>query len=180
MSKPTHVYLDLFMLNDDLNPSSRPPALSFNENRNKSFLEGDASDYFLTIARFNIQTANSLPVFIPSILVGQPNVNKTVYSISILNKATGDVYTLNVDYVPPNTNTDLPTPPITVQDYTSRYYHIYNYQYFISMVSQTLITLWGMMGPTGPAARVFPFIEFNTDTYTSILNVNTTYFTGNL
>ena len=46
MSKPTHVYLDLFMLNDDLNPSSRPPALSFNENRNKSFLDGDASDYF--------------------------------------------------------------------------------------------------------------------------------------
>ena len=78
MSKPTHVYLDLFMLNDDLNPSSRPPSLSFNENRNKSFLEGDASDYCLTIARFNIQTANSLPVFIPSILVGQPNVNKTV------------------------------------------------------------------------------------------------------
>ena len=52
MSKPTHVYLDLFMLNDDLNPSSRPPALSFNENRNKSFLEGDASDYFFNNCSF--------------------------------------------------------------------------------------------------------------------------------
>jgi hypothetical protein len=34
-------------------------------------LDGDASEYFCTIARFTLQTGNSLPVFIPVIDTSQ-------------------------------------------------------------------------------------------------------------
>ena len=70
MSKPYHIYLDLDVLNSDTAPSSRAPVLSFEETRTHPFLEGSASDYFVSIVRFSIQTGTSLPVFIPRIATG--------------------------------------------------------------------------------------------------------------
>ena len=170
-SDPFHIYIDLDVLNDDLNPTSRPPALAFEETRTHPFLEGNASNYFVTISRFNIQTGSSLPVFIPSILTGQTDINKTVYTCSIKNTVTGLFSTLNIQYVPSNLNTPLPTAPTVSQDYTSRYYYVMNYQDFISMVNTCLATLWGSIGPTGPLSQMVPYIEFDPDKYTNILNV---------
>ena len=54
MSKPFHVYLDLDVLNNDTNPASKAPQLSFEETRTQPFLDGTAEDYFVAIARFSI------------------------------------------------------------------------------------------------------------------------------
>ena len=51
MATPTHVYLDLDVRNDDVETVSSPPPLNFDETRLHPFLNGDASDYFCTIAR---------------------------------------------------------------------------------------------------------------------------------
>ena len=92
MATPFHIYLDLEVRNDDTVTAGRaPPPLSFEETRTQPFLDGDASEYFCTIARFTLQTGNSLPVFIPAIDTSQipPGVlltyapqNQTVYKIS--------------------------------------------------------------------------------------------------
>ena len=86
MATPTHVYLDLDVRNDDVETVSSPPPLNFDETRLHPFLNGDASDYFCTIARFTLDTSNSIPVFIPEIDTNQqtdtPNRNKTIYRIS--------------------------------------------------------------------------------------------------
>jgi hypothetical protein len=88
MSKPYHIYLDLDVLNSDTAPTSRAPVLSFEETRTQPFLEGSASDYFVSIVRFSIQTGTSLPVFIPRIATGATDnptndINKTIYKITM-------------------------------------------------------------------------------------------------
>ena len=88
MATPTHVYLDLDVRNDDVETVSSPPPLNFDETRLHPFLNGDASDYFCTIARFTLDTSISIPVFIPEMDTNQPgstpNRNKTIYKISFL------------------------------------------------------------------------------------------------
>ena len=51
MTTPSHVHLDLDVRNDDVETVSSPPPLNFDETRLHPFLNGDASDYFCTIAR---------------------------------------------------------------------------------------------------------------------------------
>ena len=79
MSDSFHVYLNLDVVNDC---STDDKPLIFSETRTIPFLE-NASDYFLTVARFNLQTANNFPIFIPSIAVGQSDPDTTVYKIRI-------------------------------------------------------------------------------------------------
>ena len=171
MSSPIHVYVDMDITNDDTNPTSRPPQLNFEVTRNHPFLEGNSGNYFVTISRFNIQTGSSLPVMIPDIEPNQPNINKTVYKLSIVNTVTNTPYTLSISYIPSNLNTASPTSPVTTQDYTSRYYYIMNYQDFIGMMNVTLTQLWGMAGPTGPVSKATPFVEWDAQNNIGIINL---------
>ena len=70
MNDPYHVYMDLDVINNDYNTTSKP-SLRFEETRNTPFLPGDSADYFCSIVRFNIQTGNTLPAFIPRIRRGR-------------------------------------------------------------------------------------------------------------
>ncbi len=76
MSGPHHVYLDLDVINNNHTFIGLPPYLRFEETRNRRFLDGDSSDYFCNIVRFTIQTGNTLPVFIPSVVIGQTTQTK--------------------------------------------------------------------------------------------------------
>ena len=88
MSKPIHTYLDLDVVNNNLNSNAVAPQLRFEENRNTPLLEGESSEYFCSIFRFSIQTGNSLPIFIPRVDTGQTGVNKTVYKVSLYLEAS--------------------------------------------------------------------------------------------
>jgi hypothetical protein len=79
MSDPTHVYLNLDVVN---NSTTTAQPLVFNETRNMPFLS-NSENYFCSVVRFTLQTSNSLPVFIPDILTGQSDVNTTVYAITM-------------------------------------------------------------------------------------------------
>ena len=83
MSGPNHIYLDLGVINSNYNQSGPPPYLRFEEVRNTPFLDGDSAEYFCSIVRFTIQTGNTLPVFIPNVVIGQDNQKKTIYAISL-------------------------------------------------------------------------------------------------
>ena len=85
MHAPYHVYLDLDVINNDYENKGYPN-LRFEETRNNPFLEGDSSEYFCSIVRFTIQKGKTLPVFIPRILVGQADVNLTIYVVSLRYK----------------------------------------------------------------------------------------------
>ena len=100
-------------------------------------LDGDSSEYFCSIVRFTIQTGNTLPVFIPSVSVGQDNPNKTIYTLSLTYTYKGVNYisTNNVIYVPEDKTAPIPAPPLLQQDFSSKYYYVYNYSHFVGLVN---------------------------------------------
>ena len=152
MSKPFHVYLDLDVLNNNTDPTAPAPALSFGETRTQPFLDGTAEDYFVAIARFSIQTGGSLPVFIPAIQTGQSNVNQTVYIITLVyNGVSGTGTIIHV----PQPTAQLPSAPTTVQDFSTDYYYIYNYQDWIGMVNTAFQTAFTNLTANLTTASIF-------------------------
>ena len=147
MYDPYHVYMDLDVINNDYNSTSNPQ-LRFEETRNTPFLPGDSADYFCSIVRFNIQTGNTLPVFIPKVQTGQSDVNKTIYQVALMWDTGGDTVTgqydqfgyASVTYTPEDLTAPLPAVPTTAQDLSSTYYHVYNYQHFTRLVNQAIET----------------------------------------
>ena len=127
MQDPHHVYLDLDVINNNYTQEGPRPYLRFEETRNTPFLEGDSSEYFCSIVRFSIQTGNTLPVFIPSIQLGQNNINLTIYKVSLRCVVNGIEYnaTTPINYTPEHETTAIPDPPMTKQDLSSTYYYIY-------------------------------------------------------
>ena len=129
MTDPTHIYMNLDVVN---NSTSKSQPLVFNETRNMPFLS-NSEDYFCSVVRFTLQTSNSLPVFIPDILLGQDNVDITVYAISMaLTKyttdaggtITSDTYGASryIDYKPLDLTQPEPAPPQTEVDLSSQYF----------------------------------------------------------
>jgi hypothetical protein len=138
LQDPHHVYLDLDVINNDYTANGTRPYLRFEEIRNTPFLDGDSAEYFCSIVRFTIQTGNTLPVFIPSIVIGQANPNLTIYTVTLTYLATS--VTRNVIYWPEDATAPLPMPPMTAQDISSTYYYVYNYSHFVEMVNAALRT----------------------------------------
>ena len=131
-----HTYMNLDVVN---NSSTTPQRLVFNMTRTIPFLS-NAEDYFLTVARFNLQTSNSLPVFIPDIQTSQGNPNLTVYTITLTatNQGTTMSRTLPVIYEPSDTSQPIPSPPTTSVDKSTSYYWVYNVNDWVSMLNTTL------------------------------------------
>ena len=78
-SLPYHVYMDLGVDSHDFS-FSNIPLLRFEETRGYPFLAGDSAGYFCSGVRFSVQTANSLPVFIPKI---DPNGDVVINGIPL-------------------------------------------------------------------------------------------------
>ena len=183
MHDPYHVYMDLDVINNDYTSQSKPQ-LRFEETRNTPFLPGDSADYFCSIVRFNIQTGNTLPVFIPRILTGQSDVNKTIYKVTvqdaILTGSDTMLYftgTASIMYEPEDLTAPVPASPFHGQDLSSSYYYVYNYQHFINLVNKALASAFGQcrnaiyayMGGTkdwwgGLGKAVVPYLVFDVDT----------------
>ena len=191
MSTPFHIYLDLEVRNDDTFFTSLPqPPLNFEETRTQPFLDGDASEYFCTIARFTLQTGNSLPLFIPAIDTKQTSVilpegritppqNVTIYKISFWelpeegSTVRGQLLQQNVVYQPSDYSAPLPQPPTGPegQDLRGEYYYVRSYQDFINMINLTLMNLYNrIIVPTGGVTRYNPpYMEWDNTSCTATL-----------
>ena len=133
----SHVYVDLDAANNDLASDIRAPALRFQETRNAPYIGGSA-DYLCSFIRFSIQTGISFPVFIPRIELGQEDVNKTVYAITldIKGKFGGSSQTCTQQVQFTTMDATAPTPEKTLQrqDLPSASYYVYNYIDVINLV----------------------------------------------
>ena len=65
-SLPHHVYYDASIINNDQSGTKPPPRLNFQDIRSTPVLSSPEL-YELSVVRFNLQTANSLPIWIPTI-----------------------------------------------------------------------------------------------------------------
>jgi len=126
----------------------RDPKARYNENRDTAIIK-DCSKYYFSIVRFTMNGPDlDLPLLIPRIELGQPNINLTVYYISqslevsynipAVGVRTNTFYTSQpIIYQPQNINSRLPLPPLTTQDLGTAYYFINNYFHMVNLVNNT-------------------------------------------
>lgn len=177
MSDPTHIYYNLELVNNETTGNNVPRHFSMIETRNSPYLQ-TPEDYYMSVVRFQLQSP-SLPVFIPAILLGQIDVNKTAYSINMEIIRNGVNYSeqTHIQYVAADITQKIPSPPLQAQDLTSNYYYIFSYQQWIRMINTafttclTNLTQLVLAGGGGPMpTNNPPFMEFNLDT--QIANIN--------
>jgi hypothetical protein len=154
--------------------------LQYNETRSVPFLY-DPESYYLSIVRFTLDTS-TLPVFIPEIKIqGDPNL--TVYSVTLSWTDPASKVKYNAQeclrFIPQDKTRPTPLPPLRTkngfQDNSNGYYNVYNYQYVIFLVNNTLAATHATLkaklpkGVTLPSDHP-PIMTWNTDNNTAILN----------
>ena len=159
-----HTYMNLDVVN---NSSTIPQRLVFNMTRALPCLSY-AEDYFLTVARFNLQTSNSLPVFIPDIVVGQNDYDLTVYNVTVsaTNNGISSTQTVPILYRASDTTQPIPSPPSQTVDKSSSYYWVYNVSDWV-MLNSTLAnatTLLNNVIAGGLSAVKAPYIQYDLTT----------------
>ena len=152
MTQPTQIYYDLDVVNT-VQPSqttaqaAQPNRLTFTEIRSSPILD-NPSDYFLSIVRFSLDTAGSMPLFIPQIELnnssGGTPWNNTVYYLTVeYNPAAAPQDRLikkeRVIWVPQSAIYPVPgVAPATIQANTEPYYWCNNIQSFVCMMNEAL------------------------------------------
>ena len=174
-NSPDHIYLDCIVSNNDDGNNTPNMALSFSEIRDTEIIPAPASDWYLSISRFYLESPN-LPVLLMPILTNQSNINKSSLSITMTYKSFE--YQQYLTYVPANVSDVLPSPPLTTVDYNSTYYDIYSYQNFINMINTAFtaayngLTVVAGAGGNGLPTAYPPYFEFDPNAEKAILNAD--------
>lgn len=162
---PDRIYYNVVLGNDETSQSYT--YANYKRNFTQSLIN-KPSDYYLSIVRFQIPTAD-IPLLIPEI-ESYPNtdVNKTVYTVTLnyQNFTSGPVHVM-FETVVPNT-----TPrPITAQDPNpmknpNDYYFIYTYRHFIRLVNNAYVTAYNLLNTAagGVLTAGPPFITYDPTT----------------
>jgi len=183
MDEDDHIYLDINMINDDRTGTAPTPYLYFNENRNNPIL-ASARDYYLSVVRFNLQTA-SLPIFLPQVDLTQTNPNVLIYKICLVYD--GIESPVNLVWIPQDFNATPPSLPLDNADINSSYYNCYSYQHFIFAIVNkgfttafnNLVSLCATAGKTLPS-NYAPFFEWDIPTLKAILDTDVLGYDQNL
>lgn len=166
---PCHLYYDLEVANQSLSDTSAAPSeLSFTEVRASAVLS-NPNEYFMSIVRFSVDTAGSLPIFLPQIDLAQstdpavnPNFpNQTIYSLSFNYTdpavpalvAPGITITRNIIYKPHSTQTAInslpqfkpPVAPLTIDKSTTEYFWVQSFYWWINMINTTMANAWAAL-----------------------------------
>lgn len=170
-----HIYVDIMAINDDRTGTVAAPKLYINESRNNPILM-NASDYYLSIIRFNLQTA-SLPVFLPQVDLTQTDPTKLIYEVCL--SYDGIDASQNLIWIPQDYNAQPPSVPLDYTDVNSAYYNCYSYQHFIfacldkafQLAFTKLQTLATAAGKTLPS-NYPPFMEWDPTTGKAIIDAD--------
>ena len=163
-NNPDKVYYDINIANV-LSQTSQPPIVSFKEQRQNAFIN-NSGDYYFSIIRFQVDT-NTLPLFVPEIQPNQPNINLTVYSITL--SYLGTDFQVDVIWNPQNAFARQPSPPDQtynkLQDNSTGYYYAFNYTYVIQLIQAAFDSAHASLIAAFPAVALShsPTIIWNTD-----------------
>lgn len=178
---PDQIYFDLSVTNFQ-STTTQPPVFYFNESRTIPFIY-NPEDYFLSILRFTIETG-SLPVAIPSIQPNQPDIHKTIYSVTLewtdpatlINHSSNEVF---VNFSPQDKSPAAanPVPPNQtangLQDNSRGYYNYYNYQPLVGIITQAMESAYNLLKTNAGAAILptiyAPFLNWDTSSDTAVL-----------
>jgi hypothetical protein len=165
---PDIVYYNADIINDNALQQVQlglDPVVRFQETRSTALIK-DISQFYFSIVRFTMNGPNKdLPLFIPSIQLGQSDLNLTAYSVGLqLRKEVligGNPFTFSgyarrfVKYRTETTayaafNIQLPNPPIESQDIRGVYYNVYSFQHWLDLMNDTLVLTQTSADPLSP------------------------------
>lgn len=178
---PDKLYYDITITNLQTR-TTPPPVAYFNESRNTPFVY-KPEDYYFSIIRFTLDTP-TLPIFTPDIEPYQGDKDKTIYSFTLqwTNPiAPFQTFTQQtfVNFIPQDKEAVVPRPPNGtvngLQNNSTGYYNIYNYQYWIYLCNLTFTQCFNDLnaqvvgaGLTLPTTNA-PVLNFDTQNDIAIL-----------
>ena len=178
-----HYYYDLDVLNNNVSGNQQAVVFKFLETRNQPYLYCP-ENYFMSVVRFTLQTP-SLPVFIPTVLLGQSDPNKLVYAVTLEYNYTSPVgsnvpnfsgsFTQNLIFVSPDKTQPTPAPPLVSQDFSSTYYYLYSYTQWVAMINTAFAIAFGDGSTTTTAGLTGLFNAWKTTNNTAITAWNATH-----
>jgi hypothetical protein len=181
-SSPDKLYFDIQIENLN-NIDQVPTFLSFIETRNTPLLH-TPEEYYMSVVRFTIDTP-TLPVFTPSIQYNSTNRNLTIYSVTLTwTNPVAPFQQFNqqtfITFSPQDLASPLPVPPSAtankLQDNSTGYYYIYNYQYWVGLINQTFTACFNALNVQVVAAGLVlptthaPVMTFDTQNNIAIIN----------
>jgi len=183
---PDTVYYDCSIINNDQSATKKPPRIVFNDIRTIPILTSP-EQYQLSVIRFSLQCANSLPIFIPFIQINNvdEDPNLTTYSMTMTynfngeDNSSGQVYII---HIPTNIAEPIPTLKTLEDVYNSDYYYVYSYNTIVDMLNKCLIDAFQQLlnvanfnGINLPSNNV-PYFEWDPDNSKFILNGDSVSF----
>lgn len=135
---PTHTYLDINVYNAPLNNNKKVPLIYY-EQRNSSILDSPANHYYMSIVRFQLQTAD-LPIFQFKVDTsnGNTNINRGVYTFTVMWKGSRlHQYTHPIIWAPEDLSASVPT---SINDLNNKdeYYYAFSVQHIIRVFNQAV------------------------------------------
>jgi len=156
------IYYDLTVSNFQ-STTTFPPVFYYNEQRTMPFIHCP-EDYYLSIIRFTMETG-TLPLFIPSIVPNQANINLTIYSVTLEIVIAAVTYSVTtpIIWVPQDASAPIPAAPnVTqnkLQDDSTGYYNCYNYTWLVQLITNAFKTCFIALNALVVAAgQVLPTI----------------------
>ena len=183
----SHIYYNINISNDysgydissngqimPVDTNTKELQLVFNQSRAQPYLI-NPSKYFLSVQRFTIESPN-LPVFICQPIVGQPNVNRSIYQITMVRESDGAVAFDEIIWQPDDKSVPIPSGTVTTSWQTNKYYYCYSYQHFIDLINNTFEEFLTAGFVTGTA----PYMYFDATTHLATVGGNVTLYRTDL
>ena len=140
--------------------------LAFEQTRTIPYIY-NPRDFFMSVVAFEMDT-QSVPVFIADPIVGQTDVNKLVYTITMEYSppalAPHVVVQRNVIWFPEDASATVPTGLVPDAYNMDPYYYAYTYQHLISVINANLQIVWDAIGSPvvgGNNTSIFLTLENN-------------------
>ena len=187
---PSNIYYDANIINNDQSGTKNAPVLQFQDIRSTPILSHPQL-YELSVVRFNLQSANSLPLWIPNIQLDQGvnyDPNLTTYSFTLSydyegsNYSSGQTYVI---YIPCDLSVRLPTSLQSTEDLHVPYYYVKSFNTIVEMLNNALseafqrlmnsASYFGVNLPTSNA----PYFEWDNSSSKFILNADVVGFSSN-
>jgi len=157
----SRLYYDIMLSNLNTKTGNNP-ILTFQETRSNPIIYCP-QNYYLSIIRFSLDTC-SLPIFVPTIQSSQSDINLTIYSMSM--SYNGYTVQTFMNFIPQDNSQSIPVAPSQtsngLQVYCD-YYYVYNYDYVIYLLNNTLKTCFNSLAAlTALPTSNIPYFRWDT------------------
>ena len=166
-----HKYVDLNIINNNRN--GQMIDINFTDNKSGIIIH-NTGDYYVAVDRFHISSIN-LPIFLPVVQTEQEDINLTIYSFTL---SYGNFYYQQyMNFIPQNKYINSVNAPLQYQDMTTEYYFVYNYNYLVKLLNNTLSEAFdGLSALTElPTESKCPFLIYDPSTSQIVFNTDSTY-----